>query len=47
MVKGFPNPQGLYDPANEHDNCGIGFVTQIKGIKSHDIIAKGLEVLVN
>ncbi len=47
MVKGFPKPQGLYDPKNEHDNCGIGFVTQIKGIKSHDIITKGLEVLVN
>ncbi|MCG8698541.1 MAG: glutamate synthase subunit alpha, partial [Bacteroidales bacterium] len=47
MVKGFPKPQGLYDPKNEHDNCGIGFVTQIKGIKSHDIITKGLQVLVN
>jgi len=47
MVKGFPKVQGLYDPNNEHDNCGIGFVTQIKGIKSHDIIKKGLEVLVN
>lgn len=47
MVKGFPQPQGLYDPNNEHDNCGIGFVTQIKGIKSHDIVTKGLEVLVN
>ncbi len=47
MVKGFPKPQGLYDPNNEHDNCGIGFVTQIKGIKSHDIVTKGLEVLVN
>ncbi|MBN2484434.1 MAG: glutamate synthase large subunit [Bacteroidales bacterium] len=47
MVKGFPQPQGLYDPHNEHDNCGIGFVTQIKGIKSHNIITKGLEVLIN
>ena len=47
MAKGFPNAQGLYDPKYEHDNCGIGFVTQIKGIKSHDIISKGLEVLVN
>lgn len=47
MVKGFPKPQGLYNPENEHDNCGIGFVTQIKGVKSHDIVAKGLEVLVN
>ena len=47
MVKGFPKAQGLYDPNNEHDNCGIGFVTQIKGIKTHDIITRGLEVLVN
>lgn len=47
MAKGFPKHQGLYRPENEHDSCGIGFVTQIKGIKSHDIIKKGLEVLVN
>jgi glutamate synthase (NADPH/NADH) large chain len=47
MVKGFPKSQGLYNPKNEHDNCGIGFVTQIKGVKSHDIVTKGLEVLVN
>ncbi len=47
MVKGFPQAQGMYDPENEHDNCGIGFVTQIKGVKSHDIVRKGLEVLVN
>lgn len=47
MARGLPKAQGLYNPENEHDNCGIGFVTNIKGIKSHDIIAKGLEVLVN
>ncbi len=47
MVKGFPKAQGLYNPGNEHDNCGIGFVTQIKGIKSHDIVIKGLDVLIN
>ncbi|NJK84768.1 MAG: hypothetical protein HC906_01060 [Bacteroidales bacterium] len=45
--KGLPKAQGLYNPANEHDACGIGFVTQIKGIKSHDIVKKGLEVLIN
>src|SRR6516162_4706005 len=38
---------GLYDPRNEHDSCGIGFVANIKGRKSHDIIARGLEILVN
>jgi glutamate synthase (NADPH/NADH) large chain len=43
----FPKAQGLYDPANEHDNCGIGFVAHIKGQKSHDIIGRGLEVLRN
>lgn len=47
MTNGLPKKQGLYNPANEHDNCGIGFVTQIKGIQSHDIVKKGLEVLVN
>jgi glutamate synthase (NADPH/NADH) large chain len=47
MARGLPKAQGLYHPENEHDNCGIGFVTNIKGIRSHDIIAKGLEVLVN
>ncbi|MBN2613291.1 MAG: glutamate synthase large subunit [Bacteroidales bacterium] len=47
MNTGFPEKQGLYNPANEHDGCGIGFVTQIKGIRSHTIVQKGLEVLVN
>jgi glutamate synthase domain-containing protein 2/glutamate synthase domain-containing protein 1/glutamate synthase domain-containing protein 3 len=42
-----PAPQGLYDPRNEHDACGIGFVASIKGHKSHDIIAKGIQVLIN
>ena len=42
-----PERQGLYDPRNEHDSCGIGFVANIKGRKSHDIIARGLEILVN
>src|SRR5580692_6382079 len=38
---------GLYDPRNEHDSCGVGFVVNIKGRKSHDIIRRGLEILVN
>jgi len=42
-----PLAQGLYDPRHEHDACGIGFVTHIKGHKSHDIIVKGIEVLIN
>jgi glutamate synthase (NADPH/NADH) large chain len=44
---GLPAPQGLYDPAHEHDACGIGFVASVKGHKSHDIIVKGIQVLVN
>ena len=47
ISKGMPKKMGLYDPAEEHDSCGIGFVAQIKGIKSHDIINRGLEVLEN
>ena len=47
MQKRFPKAVGLYDPANEHDNCGIGFVANIKGQQSHDIVNRGLEVLVN
>jgi glutamate synthase (NADPH/NADH) large chain len=43
----FPKAQGLYDPSNEHDACGIGFVAHIKGQKSHDIIQRGLTVLLN
>ena len=42
-----PTRQGLYDPRNEHDACGVGFVANIKGRKSHDIIARGLQILVN
>ncbi len=47
MQKRLPVAQGLYSPANEHDNCGIGFVAHIKGKPSHDIINRGLEVLRN
>ena len=42
-----PRPQGLYDPANEHDACGLGFVVNIKNVASHDIVLKGLEILQN
>lgn len=41
------NNQGLYDPAFEHDACGIGFVANIKGIKSHQNISDALTVLEN
>ncbi|SFV03701.1 glutamate synthase-related protein [Pseudoduganella namucuonensis] len=39
--------QGLYDPANEHDACGVGFVAHIKGNKSHSIVEQGLLILKN
>jgi glutamate synthase (NADPH/NADH) large chain len=42
-----PKAQGLYHPRNEHDACGMGFVASIRGEKSHEIIRKGLEVLIN
>jgi len=42
-----PKSQGLYDRRNEKDSCGVGFVAHIKGKKSHDIVAKGLELLTN
>ncbi len=44
---GLPPPRGLYDPTNEHDACGIGFVANITGEPSHDIVQKGLQILVN
>jgi len=40
-----PARQGLYDPAFEHDACGVGFVANIKNRKSHDIVEKGMEIL--
>src|SRR5262245_32259109 len=39
--------QGLYDPAYEHDACGVGFVVDIKGRRSHGIVRQALQVLKN
>jgi glutamate synthase (NADPH/NADH) large chain len=39
--------KGLYNPSREHDACGVGFVAQMKGVKSHKIISDGLQVLEN
>jgi glutamate synthase (NADPH/NADH) large chain len=44
---GLPERQGLYDPANEHDACGVGFVAHMKGVKSHQIVKDGLFILEN
>jgi glutamate synthase domain-containing protein 2/glutamate synthase domain-containing protein 1/glutamate synthase domain-containing protein 3 len=42
-----PTKRGLYDPATEHDACGVGMVANIRGEKSHKIIDQGIEVLIN
>jgi len=44
---GYPEKQGLYDPRNEHDACGFGFVVDIQARRSHDIVQKALTVLMN
>ncbi|HMO63704.1 MAG TPA: glutamate synthase subunit alpha, partial [Verrucomicrobiota bacterium] len=44
---GLPPKQGLYDPRFEHDACGVGFVVNIKGAKSHELVRQGLQVLLN
>src|SRR5512138_1459153 len=44
---GYPERQGLYDPRNEHDACGFGFVADIQGRATHDIVEQALTVLVN
>jgi glutamate synthase (NADPH) large chain len=46
-ASGLPPSQGLYDPRNEHDSCGFGFVVDIKGRASHAIVEQALEVLLN
>ncbi len=43
----YPEKQGLYDPQFEHDNCGVGFVVQIKNRQSHQIVEQGLSLLCN
>ena len=43
----FPAKQGLYDPRNEHDACGVGFVAHMRGEKSHGIVKDGLFMLEN
>ena len=43
MNKHLAEKFGLYNPANEHDSCGVGFIAQIEGKKTHEIIEKGLD----
>src|SRR5438132_9042471 len=47
MSPGLPNQQGLYDPQYEHDSCGVGFVVDLKGRKSHRLVRDGLTALSN
>ena len=47
QIHSTPQAQGLYDPQNEHDACGVGFVAHIKGKKSHSIVEQGLLILKN
>lgn len=42
-----PRQQGLYDPQLEHDACGVGFIVQMKGVRSHSIVEQALTILVN
>ena len=46
-VPGPPPAQSLYDPRHEHDACGVGFVVDIKGRRSHTIVRQALSVLIN
>ena len=43
-LNALPPAQGLYDPAYEHDACGVGFVCHIKNLKSRRIVEQGLEI---
>ena len=42
-----PGKQGLYDPAFEHDACGLGFVARLDRSATHEVVAQGLEILKN
>src|SRR6059058_4779090 len=44
---GPPSKQGLYDPQYEHDACGVGFLVDLKGRKSHDIVKNAVQILLN
>ncbi len=46
-MSALPPKQGLYDPRNEHDSCGVGFVVDIQNRKSNRIVRQGLEILLN
>ena len=47
ILQKFPKKQGLYDPALEHDSCGIGFLVQLSGKRSHEIVQNAISCLCN
>ena len=46
-MKHYPPAQGLYDPRYEHDSCGVGFICQMKGLASHQLVSDALMMLEN
>ena len=46
-VMGLPVAQGLYDPANEHDSCGVGFLVNLHGRPTHELVIRSIDVLKN
>jgi len=45
VAESYPQRQGLYDPSNEHDACGVAFVADVAGRRSHDVVRRGLDAL--
>ena len=46
-ASGVPKPTGLYDPRNDHDSCGVGFIARIDGVPLHAVVEQGIRILVN
>jgi glutamate synthase domain-containing protein 2/glutamate synthase domain-containing protein 1/glutamate synthase domain-containing protein 3 len=46
-ASGVPKPTGLYDPQNDHDSCGVGFIARIDGVSQHAVVRQGIQILVN
>jgi len=44
---GFAEARGLYNPENEHDNCGVGFLAKLDNVPTHDLINKAVQLMVN
>ena len=46
-ASGVPKPTGLYNPRNDHDSCGVGFIARIDGVSLHTVVEHGIRILVN